>query len=122
MSLDWKKFARTKFAGWVAPDASEEQIFAEAVVRAESARDFLDNDIVVRAYQNMLDRIVDELLSTPTSETEKVLHAHARASSLVSLVLQMKTYMNDVEILSAERRKKEKEGSPRKAPEGSSGK
>lgn len=112
--MDLGKFKRTPFLGWSAPAENEQEIFAAATVRAEKAREFLDNDIVVEAYQSLLDVVTDEMLNCSSAEPEKVLTLHNRAQALMGLVLQMKTYMNEVEVLDAERKRREQTKANRK--------
>jgi hypothetical protein len=108
------EYQRTPFTGWEQPQKSEAQLLAEAIERADAARIFLDNDIIIRAYQKLLDGVVDELLLVPNADSARVLAVHARAQGLMSLVMQLKVYMNEPEVIEADRKKRIRDTENRK--------
>ena len=95
---------RTRFTQ-ASPTLSESEQYSQAFTRATEARAFLSSDIIAPAYQGMLDRLVDELLTTPVDQPAKILVAHAKAQALVGLVLQMRVFINELEVLDARREK-----------------
>lgn len=109
-------FIRTRFLGWKRPEITEDQAYADACIRADRAREFLDNQILVEAYQDQLDRFVDEMLTIPAGpeQAQKVMQLHGQAQALISLVSKMKSYMAEVEQIDATRKQKAIAASQRK--------
>mgnify|MGYP001191744828 CR=1 FL=1 len=109
-------FIRTKFLGWTRPDKTPAQVYADACIRADRARSFLDNQVLVEAYQDLLDRHVDEMLTIAPGpeQTQKVMQLHGQAQALISLVAKLKSYMAEVEALEASQKQREIAASQRK--------
>jgi hypothetical protein len=110
------EFLRTRFLGWARPAYTEPQAYAEACRRAEAARAFLDNQVLVEAYQDQLDRFVDEMLTVPAGaeQAQKVMQLHGQAQALIGLVAKLKSYMAEVEAMDANRKQKAIAASQRK--------
>lgn len=109
-------FLRTRFLGWTRQDRTEQQAYADALARADKARAFLDNQILVEAYQDQLDRFVDDMLTVPPGpdQVQKVMQSHGQAQALIGLIAKLKSYMAEVELIDANRKQKAVAASQRK--------